>query len=195
VRRIVLTGLLCACAFAISCGSPAADSGAAGGAPAVPDDIAAVARGALGREGEALAWGDLALDGKQQVLIINRVGGAQRAPGDELYFTRMTVAENVEGKWMQVVLCDEHLKNEKGYLGGSPRDSTWRWKLSFVKDPAKGLILSITPMDQSSSAALGRTILVRWNPTVMRYQSLDASAEHFLAEGSSPEIIQRPVVR
>jgi hypothetical protein len=201
LRLIVLTGLVCACALAISCGGPATDSGTAGAAPkttaapTVPDDIAAVARGAFGSEGEALAWGDLALAGKQQVLIVSRVRGSQGATGDEIYFTRMTVAENADDKWTQVLLCDEHLKNPSGYLGGIPRDAISRWKLSFVKDPAQGLVLSITPMDLNTSAALGRTVRVRWNPKAKRYQSLDANSEHFLAEGSSNEIIQRPVMR
>jgi hypothetical protein len=200
LRLVVLTGLLCASAFAIACGStapnPAAPSAAQTppAAPSVPDEFAAVARGAFGSEGEALAWGDLSLSGGQQVLVVSRLHGTQGAQGDELFFTRLTVAENVGGSWTQVLLCDEHLKNEKGYLGGAPGDIVSRWKLSYVKDPVKGLILSITPMGQGSDA-LGRTIHVRWNPKVKRYQSLDGSSEHFMNENSSLDIVSRPLAR
>jgi hypothetical protein len=153
-----------------------------------------VARGAFGSEGEALAWGDLSLSGDQQVLAVSRLHGAQCGQGDELFFTRLTVAENVGGSWTQVLLCDEHLKNEKGYLGGAPTEIVSRWKLSYLKDPVKGLILSITPMGLGSDA-LGRTIHVRWNPKVNRYQSFEGSPEHFMNETSSLDIVTRPLAR
>jgi hypothetical protein len=194
LRLIVLACLLCACAFGMGCGS-GADKSAAGAlaipaAPAVPDDIAAVAHGALGNEGEALAWGDLAMDGRQEVLAVNRIGGAQGAPNDEIFLTRLTVVENVDGNWSQVLMCDEHLKNEKGYLIGSPGQAISRWKLTFVKDPAKGLMLSLTPMGQGSDA-LGRTIHVLWNPKAARYQALLSGSEKFAGEVGSPETVQR----
>jgi hypothetical protein len=180
LRLIVLACLLCACAFGMGCGS-GADKSAAGAlaipaAPAVPDDIAAVAHGALGNEGEALAWGDLAMDGRQEVLAVNRIGGAQGAPNDEIFLTRLTVVENVDGNWSQVLMCDEHLKNEKGYLIGSPGQAISRWKLTFVKDPAKGLMLSLTPMGQGSDAL---------------YQALLSGSEKFAGEVGSPETVQR----
>ncbi len=198
MRLVVLTGLVCVCALGVACGSPAENSSSAGGAqkppaaPAVPDDIADVAHGALGSEGEALAWGDLALDGRQQVLVVNRLSGAPGAQDGEIIFTRLAIVEIVDGNWMQVLLCDEHLKNQKGYLGGSPGEAISRWKLSFVKDPGKGLILSLAPMDQGS-AAHAKTIRVRWNPQANRYQSLEGNSEHFAGDGSSNEITHRPM--
>ncbi len=198
MRLIVLTGLLCVCALSIKCGSPVNNSGSAGGsqnqgaALAVPDDIAAVARGALGREGEALAWGNLALNGNQEVLVVNRLGSAAGAGTDEIIFIRMTIAENIDGNWTQVLLCDDHLKNSSGVLAGSPNDAVSRWKLSFKKDPEKGLILSLTPMDPDSGA-LSKTIHVRWNPLLKRYQSFEGSPEHFANEVFPHEIIQRPL--
>jgi hypothetical protein len=200
LRQSVLAGLICACGFAVACGTTAPSPGApsdaqtASAAPSAPEEFASVARGAFGSEGEALAWGDLALSGDQQVLAVSRLHGAQGGQGDELFFTRLTVAEKVDGSWTQVLLCDEHLKNEKGYLGGAPGDIVSRWKLSYVKDPVKGLILSLTPMGQGTDA-LGRTIHVRWNPAVKRYQSLDGKSEHFLNETSSLEIVSRPLAR
>jgi hypothetical protein len=202
LRLIVLTGLFCVCAFAIACGgssqTPAAPSAAQTetSAPSVPEEFAAVARGAFGSEGEALAWGDLALSGDQQLLVVSRLHGAQGGQAGEIFFTRLTVAENKGGHWTQVLLCDEHLKNDVGYLGGAPGEIVSRWKLSFVKDPAKGLVLSITPMGQGADA-LGKTIHVRWNPNVKvkRYQSFEGNPDHFMAETSSLEIIQRPLAR
>jgi hypothetical protein len=198
LRLVILPGLLCACAFAIACGGPAGNSGGPGGAqkppaaPAVPDDIAAVARGALGSEGEALAWGDLALNGKQQILVVNRLSVAPGAHGEEIVFTRLTIVENSDGKWTQVLLCDEHLKNGHGYLVGSPTDPVTGWKLTFVKDPAKGLILSLAPMEQGLPAQ-AKTIRVQWNPKVKRYQALEGGTERFTGEVGSLEIIQRPL--
>ncbi|MFZ0821534.1 MAG: hypothetical protein WAM91_15815 [Candidatus Acidiferrales bacterium] len=200
MRLVVLTGLLCACTFAIACGGPAptpapgASNATPASAPAVPEEFAAVARGAFGSEGEALAWGDLSLSGSQQVLVVSRLHGAPGAQSDELFFTRLAIGENDGGHWTQVLLCDEHLKNEKGYLGGAPGDIVSRWKLSYVKDPVKGLVLSITPMGLGSDA-LGKTIRVRWNPKVKRYQSLDGSSEHFMNETSSLDIVQRSLAR
>jgi hypothetical protein len=195
LRHVVMTGLLCACAIAIACGSPANNSGGAqktADASAPPDDIVDVAHGALGREGEALAWGDLSLGGQQQVLAVNRTGKAEGAPGEELFFTRMTVVGNVSGSWTEVLLCDERLKNEKGYLIGSPSVQIFRWKMSFVKDPAKGLILTITPMGEGSDAK-GKTLHVRWNSAVSRYQVFDAATDKFTGEVGNVEIIQRPL--
>ena len=48
--------------------------------PAIPPEIASVAQSTLGGEAEAIAWGDLALTGHQQVLAINRVN----TPGRQL---------------------------------------------------------------------------------------------------------------
>ncbi len=195
--RAGLACLLCACAFAMACGGPASNSAAGGeqktsGASGVPDDIAAVAHGALGPDGEALAWGDLSMDGRQQVLVVNRLAGAPSTQGDGILVTRMTVVENTSGGWAQILMCDEHLKNGKGYLIGSPGEAISRWKLSFVKDPVKGLILSLTPMGDGSDA-LGRTLHIRWNPEAMRYQALEPDSDKFSGEISSIEIIHRPL--
>ncbi len=195
MRHVVLTGLVCACTFAIACGGPSGSAGNAQktpAAPAIPDEITGVAHAALGSEGEPLAWGDLALTGNQQMLVVNRLHGDTSAQGDEIIFTRMTIAENSGGKWAQVLLCDEHLKNSLGYLAGSPNDRVTRWKLTFVKDPAKGLTLSLTPMDLGSPAK-EKTIRVRWNPSVKRYQALVGGTDRFGGEIGSIEIIQRPL--
>jgi len=198
LRRLVLTGLFCVCALPTACGGPAENSGSSGGAqtapqaPAVPDDIAAVARGALGSEGEALAWGDLAIDGMQQVLVVNRLSRASGAQGEGIVFSRMTIVENDDGNWMQVLLCDEHLKNQHGYLVGAPSEPVTQWKLAFEKDPKKGLILSITPEGQSPGEAV-MTLRVRWNPAVKRYQALKPGSELFRGETSSLEPVHRRI--
>jgi hypothetical protein len=195
LRHVVLTGLLCGCAFAMACGGPTNNSGGTqktADASVAPDDIVEVAHGALGREGEALAWGDLPGDGRKQVLVVNRTGKAERTPCEDFMFTRMTVVENTSGSWTEVLLCDEHLKNDKGYLIGSPSEAIFRWKMSFVKDPSKGLMMTITPMGEGSEAK-GKTLHVRWNPAVMRYQAFDPATDKFTGEVASVEIIQRPL--
>lgn len=192
----MVAGVICAFLAIIGCDKPA--SGPATepiadkskpAAPVVPDDIRAAAESALGNESEALAWGDLALNSKQQVLVINRLHKPNVSmPG--IVFTRLTVLEGEAGKWKQVLLCDEHLKNPNGFLAGSPAAGVTEWRLQFEQDHERGLLLFFTPFEQGP-AIRNQSIEVRWNPAVRRYQALDANYENFLGEAPAIEEIRR----
>jgi len=152
--------------------------------PAVPDEVRSAADSLLGTEAQVLAFGDLAKTGKQQVLVANVV---PKTPKDSItgtIVTRAVIAENDGGQWQEVLRCDEHLKNAKGYLGMTPIEPVSGWRLQFEQDPAKGLTLYLTPvkgMEDKHVLPIG----VRWNPKTKRYQSLDRTYEQFLSESPS----------
>ena len=96
-----------------------------------PDEAREVADASLGKQAEILARGNLAQNGREQVLVINRFSaGAQAskesASSSPIFVTRAAILEKNDGKWAQVLLCDEHLKNPKGYLGRFPRGARER---------------------------------------------------------------------
>ena len=152
--------------------------------PAVPEEIQAAASAFLGSQAEVLAFGDLAKTGKQEFLAANVV---PKTPTNNLpgtIVTRVVVAENKDGKWAELLRCDEHLKNEKGFLGLTPLAPVTGWRLQFEQSAEKGLQLYFTPL----KGALDSHVLpigVRWNPATKRYQSLDRTYEHFLLESAS----------
>ena len=101
---------------------------------------AGVAEAALGKQAEILARGDLARNGLEQVLVVNRLleasssraeAAANSAP---IFVTRAAVLEKMDGKWSEVLLCDEHLKNPNGYLGGSPAATRDRLAAGIQQD-------------------------------------------------------------
>jgi len=149
--------------------------------PAVPAEIQSAAEALLGAETKVLAFGDLAKNGKQQVLVANVV---PKTPKDSIpgtIITRAVIAQNEDGKWAEVFRCDEHLKNSKGYLGMTPIEPVSGWRLQFEQDANKGLTLYLTPvkgMDDRHVLPIG----VRWNEKTKRYQSLDRTYEQFLLE-------------
>ena len=100
--------------------------------------------------------------------------------------TRAVVAENTEGKWFEILRCDEHLKNQKGYLGQTPLAPVTGWRLQFEQGDDKGLQLYFTPLKGISDSHV-LPIAVRWNPATKRYQSLDRNYENFLLEAPSLE--------
>jgi hypothetical protein len=102
------------------------------------------------------------------------------APG--ILFTRLVVAENDQGKWKEVLRCDEHLKNPKGFLGLTPLVPVSGWRLQYEQDAEKGLQLYFTSLQPATGGAHVSPIGVRWNPDTKRYQSLDRSYQHFLNE-------------
>src|ERR1700681_3049928 len=82
-----------------------------------------VAEAALGKQAEILARGDLARNGQEQLLVVNRFAKApQGAAGTEnsqaIFITRAVILEKRNGKWTKILRCDEHVKNPNGYLGG-----------------------------------------------------------------------------
>ena len=152
--------------------------------PAVPEEIQAAAKALLGSESQVLAFGDLAKNGKQEFLVANVV---LKTPTNNLpgtIVTRVVVAENTDGKWAEVLRCDEHLKNQKGFLGLTPLAPVTGWRLQFERSEIKGLELYFTPLKGTSDSHV-LPIGVRWNPATKRYQSLDRTYEHFLIEAPS----------
>jgi hypothetical protein len=164
--------------------------------PAVPPEIAAVAAATLGGGAEVVAFGDLAHNGRQQVLVANRIGAAGPvAKGTEqgVRFTRAAVFEQAGAKWSEVLRCDEFLKNPNGYLGGTPRQPVTGWRLELSKQSGhpEGELL-FTPL-QDSGAPSAPAIAVRWNPALARYQSFDSQSGRFLEELHSLETPVSPL--
>jgi hypothetical protein len=152
--------------------------------PAVPEDIQLATKALLGSESQVLAFGDLAKNGKQEFLAADVV---PKTPTNNLpgtIVTRAVVAENTDGQWAEVLRCDEHLKNQKGFLGLTPLVPVTGWRLQYEQNEGKGLQLYFTPL----KGAIDTHVLpigVRWNPATKRYQSLDRTYEHFLLESPS----------
>jgi hypothetical protein len=188
----ILLRILCCVCFLTGCGGqePASTTIAQAetkpAAPAVPEDIQGAADALLGSETQVLVFGDLAKSGKQQFLAANVVPKTptNNAPGTIV--TRAVIAENNDGKWMELLRCDEYLKNEKGYLGLTPLNRVNGWRIQYEQDTEKGLQVYFTPLKVDGSAHV-LPIGVRWNPATKRYQSLDRTYEHFLLEAASLE--------
>jgi hypothetical protein len=179
-----------------SCGTSApepakpASTAAATAAPAtppVPDDIQKAAEKSLGSETEVLLFGDLAKNGQQEVLAINRMKQNPKGGAPGTVVTRAVILqEDPGGNWKEILRCDEHLENPKGYLGNIPLAPVNGWRLQYEQDAQKGLQLYFTPVtDPKGARAL--PIEVRWNSKVKRYQSLDRNFENFLGELPSLE--------
>lgn len=197
MRAAILMGLVCVSVGIMGCDSPAKKPAANTAAqrpkaPAAPDDIFAAAAGALSSEAEVLAWGDLALNGHQQILAINRLNRPELSAVSGAVFSRLAVLEKDGDQWKEILLCDEHMKNPNGFLGGTPTAGVSMWRLQFEKNPAKGLLLFFTPFKQGPTIR-DQTIEVRWNPEVKRYQAMDANYETFIGENPALEDVHRPL--
>lgn len=153
-------------------------------APAVPEDIQSAADSLLGKETTVLVFGDLAKNGKQEFLAANVVPKSTKNNLPGTIITRAVLGENDNGQWMEILRCDEHLKNSKGFLPGTPIGGVTGWRLAFEQDPEKGLALYFTPLKGAVDTHT-LPIGVRFNPETKRYQSLDRSYEHFLNEAGS----------
>jgi hypothetical protein len=167
------------------CGSdspkPASQAETKPAEPPVPEEIQSAAKSLLGSESQVLAFGDLAKNGKQEFLAANIV---PKTPTNNLpgtIVTRVVVVENADGKWAEVLRCDEHLKNPKGFLGMTPLAPIAGWRLQYEQSSEKGLQLYFTPLKGTTDSHV-LPIGVRWNPETKRYQSLDRTYEHFLLE-------------
>ena len=152
--------------------------------PAIPEDIQDAAKHFLGSDAQVLLVGDLARNGKRQFLAANVVPKTPKNNMPGTVVTRAIVAQDDDGKWTELLRVDEHLKNPKGYLGLTPLDSINGWRLQYEQNPEKGLQLYFTPLKVNGDTHV-LPIGVRWNPATNRYQSLDASYEHFLKESTS----------
>jgi hypothetical protein len=172
----------------VGCGSeppkPAAEAEKKPEAAAIPEEVQDVAKKLLGSDAQVLLYGDLAKNGKQELLAANVVPNTPKSVVAGTVVTRAVVAENDDGKWVELVRADEHLKNSKGYLALTPLQAVTGWKLQYEESPEKGMSLYFTPVKAGSSE---RTlpIAVRWNPATKRYQSMDPSYQHFLGEAAT----------
>ena len=163
---------------------PASEEPAKPAAPAVPEDMQTAAQNFLGKETQVLVFGELAKTGKQQFLAANVVPKTPKNDIPGTIVTRAVLAEETDGKWSELVRCDEYLKNAKGYLALTPLTPVSGWKVQYDQDPVKGIQLYFTPI-QSGAAKHVLPIGIAWNPATKRYQSLDMTYEHFLLERAS----------
>ncbi len=184
---------LSALAFAIllaGCGQeaakPVAETAAKPAEPAVPEEIQTAAQTLLGNETQVLLFGDLARTGNLQFLAANVVPKTPKNDAPGTIVTRAVVAEKNEGKWTEVLRCDEHLKNPKGFLGLTPIGAIAGWRVQYEQYPVKGLQIYFTPLKINGDTHV-LPIGVGWNPQTKRYQSLDRSYEHFLMESPALE--------
>lgn len=190
-RRIPLKSFLNVLPLAIllgGCGvdapKPAPQAETKPAEPAIPEEIQLAAKAFLGSESQVLVFGDLAKNGKQEFLVANVV---PKTPTNNLpgtIVTRVVVAENTDGKWAEVLRCDEHLKNQKGFLGLTPLVAVTGWRLQYEQSDDKGLQLYFTPLKGVTDSHV-LPIGIRFNPATKRYQSLDRTYEHFLLESAS----------
>src|SRR5712675_1145086 len=97
---------------------------AAASVPAAPESQQ-IAEAVLGKQAEVIAHGDLARNGSEQLLVVNRFDSTARAKvqpahSTAIFVTRAVIVEKNDGKWTELLRCDEHLKNPRGYLAGAP---------------------------------------------------------------------------
>ncbi|MEQ1474749.1 MAG: hypothetical protein ABLQ96_13050 [Candidatus Acidiferrum sp.] len=166
---------------------PAAEAKPA--APAIPDDIQDAAKTLLGSDATVLLVGDLAKNGKRQFLAANVVPKTPKNNVPGTVITRAVVAQEDDGKWTELLRCDEHLKNAKGFLGLTPLDSITGWRLQYEQNAEKGLQLYFIPLKVNGDTHV-LPVGVRWNPATKRYQSLDPTYEHFLKESAALENVR-----
>lgn len=197
MKKLAFLAIVAAVTMGVtSCGTSAPDPAkpastaatpAAPATPPIPDDIQKAAERSLGSETEVLLYGDLAKNGEQEVLAINRMKQNPKGGAPGTVVTRAVILQkDASGTWKEVLRCDEHLENPKGYLGNIPLAPVNGWRLQYEQDAQKGLQLYFTPVaDPKGARAL--PIEVRWNSKVKRYQSLDRNFENFLGELPSLE--------
>jgi hypothetical protein len=185
-RRITAASLTLAAFLLMSCGDEPAPKSAVEEAakpaePAVPEEIQTAAQNLLGKETQVLVFGDLAKTGKRQFLAANVVPKTPKNDIPGTIVTRAVIAEETDGKWTELLRCDEYLKNSKGYLALTPLSSVAGWKVQYEQDPVKGIQLYVTPVKTGVDKHV-LPIGIAWNPATKRYQSLDMTYEHFLLE-------------
>jgi hypothetical protein len=155
-----------------------------------------VAVNSLGDESEVVLRGDLALNGREQILVVNRfrngpVGSSSGGTFVPILITRAALLEKDGGTWAEILHCDEHVKNPNGYLGGFPKAPISGWRLEYARDANAGIEMKFTPAETvtTAGATVGNgngsenaSLDVRWNKNTKRYQSFDRSHERYLNE-------------
>jgi hypothetical protein len=173
--------------------SSSASSAADDGPTPEQSETQRVAEAALGKPAEVLAHGDFARNGLEQILVVNRqsnaAGGAAGPANSAVTITRAAIVEKNGERWTEVLRCDEHLKNPHGYLGNSPLTQVSGWRLEYDLGTKLGLEMKFTPLDlggdrqpPGEGESSGKSVTVRWNTKVKRYQSVDQSQERYLSE-------------
>lgn len=189
MRKITLAALLCALFAAASCGDsghPSVQGPAKPAAAAYPPEVDQVAQKLLGLETDVIEYGDLAKNGNEEALIVNKVKIVPETMPPGLLVTRAAIIEKQGASWNEVLLVDEHLKNPNGFLGGQPIASVDGWRVQKDEDPQKGLELYLTPL-QKPAGGYTQTYEIRWNPQVKRYETMDRNFQNFLRELPSLE--------
>jgi len=158
-----------------------AGASAASATPAVPADMQGAAEKSLGAETDVLLFGDLSKTGAQQVLAVNKIKALPPGVPRGNVITRAVILEKDGDSWKEILRCDEHLENPKGFLGGTPLAPVNGWRMQAEQDPIKGLLLYFTPLE-APKGGYAVPVEVRWNPKAKRYQSMDRSFENFLGE-------------
>jgi hypothetical protein len=166
--------------------APAQAGTTPGGTPdsplAIPNDIQEVAMKSLGDETVVLAYGDLAKNGKQEILAANLLKTTPTGVAPGILFNRLVVLQKEGANWKEIVRGDEHLKNDKGYLGGIPLAPINGWRLQMDQsDATKGLVMYFSPIVAPAGGHI-KVLGVRWNTKVNRYQSLDPTYTQFEGE-------------
>ena len=149
--------------------------------PAVPDEVQKAAEKSLGTETDVLLFGDLSKNGVQQILAVNKIKALPPGVPRGNVVTRAVVLEKNGNSWKEILRCDEHLENPKGFLGGTPLAPVNGWRMQAEQDPDKGLLLYFTPL-QAPKGGYAVPVEVRWNAKAKRYQSMDRTFENFLGE-------------
>jgi hypothetical protein len=174
----------------------------------VANEARGVAEATLGKQAEILAHGDLARNGREQLLVVNRIAkgttaGTLDANPSPILVLRAAILEKDGGKWSEILRCDEHLKNPNGYLGGSPATRVNGWRLEYSLDAKEGLKMRFTPAQrvdavnanaEQRSGQDNATFDVRWNRNAKRYQAFNQSHGSYLNEVPSvqtPESVLR----
>jgi hypothetical protein len=148
----------------------------------IPDEIQNVAVKSLGAETTVLLYGDLAKNGKQQILAINALKTTPTGVAPGILFNRLVILQHNGEVWKEVLRGDEHLENEKGFLGGIPLAPVAGWRIQLDQtDTTKGLIMYFSPLVAPKGGHI-TPLGVRWNTKLGRYQSLDSSFQQFLSE-------------
>ena len=148
----------------------------------IPDDIQNVAVKSLGEETTVLAYGNLANNGKQQILAINALKTTPPGVAPGILFNRLVVLQKNGDVWKEVLRGDEHLENEKGFLGGIPLAPVSGWRLQLDQtDATKGMVMYFSPIVAPKGGHIA-ALEVRWNPKVGRFQSMDTTFTQFVSE-------------
>ncbi len=201
----ILAALLAGCRLTQT-PAPAGDP-AAGTAASETEEAQRIADAALGKQAEILDRGDLARNGSEQLLVVNRLLKASGGPvasknQSGVVVSRAVVLEKSDGKWREILRCDEHLKNPYGYLAAAGVTGTG-WDLVVGKDSGGELEMEFTAAALVNGAdihtgerkeAKNPTFVVRWNTKASRYQAYDRSQKRYLRETTAletPESILR----